>query len=151
VSRRGHRGSIGAGPRIRMSKGYPKGVLVEDKSLRADAPPSDETLASLASRAYQLAQQHGEDPWIAVARMMRAWLAPAGSASAAGPAHTNRRRHRMGDMADDLTERGVGAWLAHLDGDCPMGCTYCEQEERATRQPRQPPRLVSPPQEPSQP
>jgi len=52
----------------------------------------------------------------------------------------------MGDMADDLTERGVGEWFAHLDGDCAYGCPYCAQEEKAKRR-----RPVSPPQEPSQP
>lgn len=36
--------------------------------------PSDEELARHASRAYQMAAQHGEDQWVAVARMMRSWL-----------------------------------------------------------------------------
>lgn len=41
------------------------------------ADPSDAELAQQAAKAYMLAQQHGEDQWVAVARMMRAWLCPA--------------------------------------------------------------------------
>jgi hypothetical protein len=37
---------------------------------------TDEELARHACRAYGLARQHSEDPWIAVARMMKAYLEP---------------------------------------------------------------------------
>ena len=40
---------------------------------------TDEELARHASRAYQLAAQHGEDQWIAVARMMRVQLSGDGT------------------------------------------------------------------------
>jgi hypothetical protein len=49
---------------------------------------TDAELARHAQRAYSLAQQHGEDQWIAVARMMRAQLSadsPAGGAPSVPP------------------------------------------------------------------
>ena len=56
---------------------------------------SDQELARHAQRAYMLAQQHGEDQWVAVARMMRSYLHLAGdcplSAAAEGWVVTVRR------------------------------------------------------------
>jgi hypothetical protein len=66
----------------------PRGHLVKDHPMLpvphpdGGAPPepvTDEELARHASRAYQLAAQHGEDQWIAVVRMMRAWFGRAAS------------------------------------------------------------------------
>lgn len=42
----------------------------------------------------------------------------------------------MGDAADDLTEQGLNAWLAHLAGICEDFCEYCEAENREPEDPR---------------
>jgi hypothetical protein len=40
--------------------------------------PTDEELARHLFRAYNLARTDSEDPWVAVARMAKAWLVPLG-------------------------------------------------------------------------
>jgi hypothetical protein len=40
----------------------------------------------------------------------------------------------MGDMADWLTENGELEQIAHLEGDCDMGCRLCFPEKPPRKQ-----------------